>query len=146
MFRVSCLGIWWRHDIQISENIWWSQEWKKESLRWNKKLFLILKLFFLRHTKQVSKNVVDTAFKLYFKIHNWCNFINTIWYSSLDINFSRIVILEPFIKWWWWIVRSFASLLLCLTVSFHFSGIEFINCSHWIWQLLFRWFSCFRRC
>ena len=70
----------------------------------------------------------------------------SIWYSSFNVNFSRIKIQEPFIKWWSWIMRFLASLLLCLMVSFHFSGIEFINCSHWKQQLFFRRYSYFIRC
>ena len=40
MFCVSCLGVWWRHDIWISEKnkIWLSQD-QKEISRWNKKRY-----------------------------------------------------------------------------------------------------------
>ena len=56
MFHVSCLGIWWRHDIWISEKL------KSDYLK-NKKSFRVLKALSFRHTKQTSKNVMDTTFK-----------------------------------------------------------------------------------
>ena len=55
-------------------------------------------------------------------------------------------ILKPFIKWWPWIVRFFASFSFCLEVNFHFLGIKFINCSHLKELLLFKRYSWFRRC
>ena len=49
-------------------NIWkiknWLSQERKELLKWNKKHFsLFHKSSFFRHTKQTSKNVVDTTFK-----------------------------------------------------------------------------------
>ena len=65
VFSVSYLGISWRHDIWILEKlfdflkfeIWLFEIWlspeRKELSKWNKE-----------HTKQTSKNIADTAFKL----------------------------------------------------------------------------------
>ena len=47
MFRVSCLGIWWCHNIWISKNLKFDYLKNKKLLKWNKKHFsLFLKFFF----------------------------------------------------------------------------------------------------
>ena len=55
MFRVSCLGIWWHHDIWISE------KWKFDYLK--KWRVLVSQVLFFRYTKQTSKNVAGKTFK-----------------------------------------------------------------------------------
>ena len=65
MFRVSCLGIWLRHDNLNTwkVKIWLSQE-QKELPKSNKKHFSLLhKCSILDAKKQTSKNVADTTFK-----------------------------------------------------------------------------------
>ena len=62
MFRVSWLGIWWRHDIWISKKLKFDYLKNEKSFRGEKKQILSF-----RHIKQTSKNVVDTIFKLKFQ-------------------------------------------------------------------------------
>ena len=62
MFRVSCLGIWWLHDILIPEKL------KFDCLniikvKW-KIYFFTLQVLFYRIKNQTNKNVVNTTFKL----------------------------------------------------------------------------------
>ena len=61
MFRVSCLVIWWRNDIWVSENLKFelSQE-PKELSKYT--FFLVSQVLSFGHIKQASKNVVDTIF------------------------------------------------------------------------------------
>ena len=69
MFRASCLGIWWRHDIWISKMLKSDYLKNAKSFRREiKSIFLVSPLLFFRHTKQTSKNVADTTFKPVFKI------------------------------------------------------------------------------
>ena len=103
--------------------------------RGNINIFGQSKLFALNF---VSKYVTDVTLLVRLEI--------SVWYGSFDVNFSKIRILKPFIKWWPWIMRFFASLLLCLMVSFHFSVTEFISCNHWKQLLSFKGYYCFRRC
>ena len=64
MFRVSCLGIWWLHNIWISENLKFDYLKNEKSFRSEIKIFcLALQVYSFRHTKQTSKNVADTIFK-----------------------------------------------------------------------------------
>ena len=65
MFRVSCLGIWWRHDIWISKKLKLDYL-KNEKSFWSEInfFFLVSQVLFFRHTKQTNKNVADTTLKL----------------------------------------------------------------------------------
>ena len=64
VFRVSCLAIWWRHDIWIPEKLKFDYLKNKRSFRSEiKNIFLVLQVPSFRHTKQTSKNVMDTTFK-----------------------------------------------------------------------------------
>ena len=66
MFRVSCLGIWWRHDIWISENLKFDYLKNEKSFRSEiKTFFLVSQVLSFRHKNQTSKNVVDTTGKVY---------------------------------------------------------------------------------
>ena len=57
MFRVSCLGIWWRHDIWISENLKLDYlENKKNFWSEKKKHFSLFHKSPFRYTKQANKN------------------------------------------------------------------------------------------
>ena len=65
MFRVSYLGIWWRQDIWISENLK-SNHLKNENSFWSEKkkiFFLVLQVLSFKHTKQTSKIVAEITFK-----------------------------------------------------------------------------------
>ena len=65
MFRVSCLGIWWRHDIWISENLKFDYLKNEKSFRSEIKTFLLVsQVLSFRHKKQTSKNVADTTFNI----------------------------------------------------------------------------------
>ena len=67
MFLVPCLGISWRHDIWISENLK-VDYLKNEKSFWSetKKIFsLVSQDLSFRHRKQTSKNVGDTTLKLW---------------------------------------------------------------------------------
>ena len=55
-FRVSCLGIWWRHDIWILEKLKFDYLKNEKSFRREiKKFFLVSQMLSFRHTKQASK-------------------------------------------------------------------------------------------
>ena len=65
MFHDSCLGIWWCHDIWISENLKFDYLKNKKSFQSEIKTFLpVSQVLSFRHTKQISKNVDDTTFKV----------------------------------------------------------------------------------
>ena len=65
MFYVSCLGIWWCHDIWISEKLKSAYLKNEKSFQSELKLFfLVSKVLSFRHTKQTSKNAADTTFNL----------------------------------------------------------------------------------
>ena len=67
MFRVSCLGIWWRHDIWISEKLKFDYFKNEKSFQNGiKNFFLVSKELPFRSTKQTGKNVADTTFKINF--------------------------------------------------------------------------------
>ena len=69
MFRVSCLGVWWRHDIWISENLKFDYLKNKRSFRSKiKNIFPCFTSPLFRHTKQTSKNVSDTIFKEWWSV------------------------------------------------------------------------------
>ena len=61
VFRVSCLGIWWRHDIWISKTLK-VDYLKNEKSFWGEAFFLVSQVLSFRHTKQTSKNVAGTTF------------------------------------------------------------------------------------
>ena len=67
MFRVSCLGIWWRHDIWISEKLE-SDYLKNEKSFWSeiKNTFLVSKVLPFRHTKQTNENVAEWSLRTIF--------------------------------------------------------------------------------
>ena len=64
MFRVSCLGIWWRHDIWISEKLK-LHYFKNENSFWRemKNIFPCFTSALFRNTKQTIKNAADTTFR-----------------------------------------------------------------------------------
>ena len=82
MFRVSCLGIWWRHDIWISKMLEVDYLKNKKSFRSEIKsiFFLVSQVLSFRHTKRTSKNVADTTFK--------CGNNQFSWDSGVDLNSS----------------------------------------------------------
>ena len=61
MFPVSCLGIWWRYDIWISENLIISRTKRAFEMK-QKTFFFVSRVLSFRHTKQTNKNIVDTTF------------------------------------------------------------------------------------
>ena len=64
VFRVSCVGIWWRHDIRIPEKLKFDYLEKEKSFQSEiKTFFLVFKMLFFRHAKQTSKNIAETTFK-----------------------------------------------------------------------------------
>ena len=64
MFRVSCLWIWWRHNISISKMLKFDYLKNEKSFRSEiKSIFPCFAMLSFIHTKQTSKNVVDTTFK-----------------------------------------------------------------------------------
>ena len=64
MFHVSCLGIWWRHDIWISKMLKVNYLKNEKSFQSEiKSIFPVSIVPSFRHTKKTSKNVVDTTFK-----------------------------------------------------------------------------------
>ena len=64
VFHVSCLGVWWRHDIWISEKKNFDYLKNEKSFRSEiKNIFTFSQVLCFRLTKQTSKNVVDTAFE-----------------------------------------------------------------------------------
>ena len=80
MLRVSCLGIWWRHDIWISKTL------KVDYLKNEKVFFLISQVLSFRHTKQTSKNVAGTTFN---NIHQWNSFLITYLSFLISQNFTK---------------------------------------------------------
>ena len=80
MFLVSYLGIWWRHDIWISEKLKFFYPKNEKSFQSEIKTFsLIFQAFSFRHTKQTSKNVTNTTYSTtYSPLH-----IKNIWSSKL---------------------------------------------------------------
>ena len=70
MFRVSCLGICWRHKIWKPEKL--TSDYLKNEKNFQseiKNIFLILNVFLFRHTKHSSKDIADTVFK-YSEVNN----------------------------------------------------------------------------
>ena len=66
MCHVSCIDIWWHHDIWISEKLKLSNY---RSLKFDyqseiKNIFLVSQVLFFRLIKQASKNKAGTTFKL----------------------------------------------------------------------------------
>ena len=64
VFGVSCLGIWWRHNIWISENLKFDYLKNQKSF-WSEitNISPCLSRPSFRLTNQTSKNVADTTFK-----------------------------------------------------------------------------------
>ena len=61
---VSCLGIWWRHDIWITEKLKFDYLMNKKNFTsYLKVIFLVSQVLSFRHTKQTRKNVANTNFK-----------------------------------------------------------------------------------
>ena len=72
MFRVSRLGIWWRHDIWKSENLKFDYLKSEKSFRGEiKNILLVSQVLSFKHKKQTSKNVVDTTFKVWLFQETW---------------------------------------------------------------------------
>ena len=64
MFRVSCLGIWWRHDIWISKKLKFDYLKKEKSFRSEiKNIFPGFISAHFQTYKTNSKNVANTIFK-----------------------------------------------------------------------------------
>ena len=64
VFRISYLGIWWRHNIWTFGKLNFSYlDNKKSFQREIKNIFLVSQGLSFRHTKQNSKNIADTTFK-----------------------------------------------------------------------------------
>ena len=64
MFRFSCLGIWWHHNIWIHEKLKFDYLKNEKSFRSEiKNIFPCFTNAFFRYTKQISKNVADVTFK-----------------------------------------------------------------------------------
>ena len=62
MFPVSCLGIWWRHDIWISEKL--KFDYLKNEKSFRSEVKNIFPCFTNALKKQTSKKVAETTFKL----------------------------------------------------------------------------------
>ena len=62
MFSVSCLDIWWRHDIWIFEKSKFDYLKNEKSFRKEIKN-LVLQVLSFKLKKQTSKNVADKTFK-----------------------------------------------------------------------------------
>ena len=123
MFAVSCLGIWWRH------NIWMSEKLKFDYLKCEKSFLSEIKIFFLvskmpsfRLTKQSSKYVADTTFKKpemsCLKISN----INLINKQTSKYFQETLLFRYYFILCLWYLflgnLKSFYSLISCVPSGF----------------------------
>ena len=60
MFCVSCLGIWWRHEIWITKKL--KLHYLKNEKSFQSEIKNIFQVLSFRHMKQTSKNVADTTF------------------------------------------------------------------------------------
>ena len=58
------------------------------------------------------------------------NLENHAEYISVHISLSRVITLEPLIKWWSWAIRLAPVPLFLLIINFHFSGRQSISCTH----------------
>ena len=83
MFRVSCLDIWWRHDIWISKMLKVDYLKNEKSFRSGiKSIFPCFASALFWHTKQTIKNAADTTFKYYECLkNNIAGFQNQSWTS-----------------------------------------------------------------
>ena len=63
MFGISCLDIWWRHNIWISKKLKFPYLRNERSFSNEKPFALVSHVPSLKLTKQTSKNVVYTIFK-----------------------------------------------------------------------------------
>ena len=99
MFLVSRLGIWRCHDIWILDKLKFDDLNSKKSFRSEiKTFFLLLRLLSIRDTKQTSKSVVDTNFKLPFR-RNFKNFIQVVRTVAInkfkDNNQNNTLLINP---------------------------------------------------
>ena len=63
MCCVSCLGVWWRHNIWISEKLKFDSLKNEKSFRSKKTFILVQQVRSFTRTKQTSQNVPDKTFK-----------------------------------------------------------------------------------
>ena len=121
MFRVSCLGIWWRHDIWISKMLK-VDYLKNEKSFWGEGFFLVLQVLSFRHTKQTSKNVADATSKVE-------NFGHLLDCSLLTWGWSRYFANCAYI---FFPPNSISSLLMHADLMVNFRGNFLMAASYWI--------------
>ena len=107
VFRVSCLGIWWRHEIWISENLKFDHFKNKMRFQSETKntLFLVSQGLSFRHAIQTSKNVADTTLNNFFFATNFLmqylnkpNLLPNIWELLRKEIWSKVTNLPAFIQ------------------------------------------------
>ena len=88
---VSCFGIWWRHDIWISEKFKFAYLKNEKSFQSEIKTFFLVSQ--VLYTKQTSKNVADTTFNLLLMLFSSIFDIWELFRGSPDSNYDSLIVL-----------------------------------------------------